>query len=464
MCPRNSSQRGTTIGVPQRLLGRRGDRRGGTLPGLGAPGLIVPRLVGVAGRTLYCSLTEDSRLPEKDSYDAIVVGAGPGGSITALRLAQGGCSVLLLEKRRKIGVPVRCAEATGSRKELERFLPVEDDWISSEIEGIRLNTPGGTVFEKAFPGVGVMLDREKFDAGLARAAARSGAEIVTGCEVTGLLLDESQITGVRIRMRGPESEETIRTRLVVGADGVESLIGRWAGIPTGWRSTEIFSCLEAKIKSSRPCDGHLEFHFGNQVAPGGYGWAFPREGTTWNVGVGVDPARTNRVPARVFAERMIRAFDSECEIMEWLGGAACRSHSLKRIHSEGIVLVGDAAHQPNPLTGGGIMNAMEAGDLAGRLAAGGLRRNRVQPSLARYEKEWRRMVGRANDGYLRLADIIYRYDDSELESLLQTVGAIINRQMGGTNIPRFLRDLFRLPPPVLMASLRLIPMNRWAIF
>lgn len=384
----------------------------------------------------------------------------------ALVLADAGLDVLLLEKRDEIGIPVRCAEATGSRAELERFVEVPDEWITDSIDGARLISPGGKMFEKSFPGVGVMLDRTRFDAGLAEAAAARGAEVRTSTEVTGLLRDGDRVTGVTVANRAGDAapDIDIPARLVVGADGVESLIGRWAGLPTLWKSTEIFSCLEAKVKSSRQGDSVLEFYFGNDVAPGGYGWAFPGGGPIWNVGVGIDATRSGRVPAGPFAERLIDRFDPDCERLEWLGGAACKSPSLAKIYGEGIVLVGDAAHQPNPLTGGGIMNAMEAAAIAGECAAVGLRSGDLTAELARYQKEWHRSVGRVNDVYFRMAELVYRYSDDQLDTLCERIASLLDHQSGHVRPLLFLRDLLSLPRDFVLASLRIIPVNRWAIF
>ncbi|RPJ47670.1 MAG: FAD-binding protein, partial [Candidatus Latescibacterota bacterium] len=153
------------------------------------------------------------------SYDAVVVGAGPGGAIAALRLAEAGLRVLLAEKRERIGFPVRCAEATGPREEIARFVTPEELWFLEGIDGARFVSPRGTVFERATPGIGVMLSRERFDIGLAEAAARAGAEVRTSCEAAGM---ETAGTGGRHRVRFRERGEewSAEARLVVGADGV----------------------------------------------------------------------------------------------------------------------------------------------------------------------------------------------------------------------------------------------------
>jgi len=390
----------------------------------------------------------------RDSYDAVVVGAGPAGSIAALRLAKSGARVLIAEKRPRIGVPVRCAEATGNREEIGQFVEIDESWITAEIGAARFISPSGRVFEKPFPGIGVMVDRERFDAGLAGAAERAGAELRTELEVIGLTRCNGN--GWNVQFRENERPWEGKVRLVVGADGVESLVGRWAGLQSGWKASELYSCLETRIRSERrPGDGCLEFHFGREIAPGGYGWVFPRGDGIWNVGVGVDPSLAERRPARIFLDRLLERVDRDAERLATIAGAACRSRSLKRIAGAGVLLAGDAAHQGNPLTGGGIMNALEGGDLAGRIGAEALSADDLSARrLGRYTDEWARTVGKANDRYLRLADLFYRdYDDEKMEKVWDGVITLFGERTERSVSASLLRGSIALPGDFIRAVL-----------
>jgi len=109
------------------------------------------------------------------SYDIVVIGAGPSGSLCARNLAAKGYQVLLAEKRPVVGVPVRCGEATGRRARLSRFMDVNEDYIETDLNGVILNGPGGVTVRYDKADVGLMVDRALFDQDVARQSVRAGA-------------------------------------------------------------------------------------------------------------------------------------------------------------------------------------------------------------------------------------------------------------------------------------------------
>ena len=162
-------------------------------------------------------------------YDCIVVGGGPAGTTFADIAAQNGLSVIVLEKDREIGVPVRCGEAV-SDKGLRIFHDVEQEWINATITRIRLVAPNERVIEFDLNETGYILDRKIFDSALAKKATENGAVVKTKAYVDGLLFDDDKVVGVTGTFLGDPFE--LSAKIVVGADGVESRVGRWAGLPT----------------------------------------------------------------------------------------------------------------------------------------------------------------------------------------------------------------------------------------
>lgn len=222
----------------------------------------------------------------KKKYDIIVVGAGPAGSTAARLAAQSGAEVLLLEKDRDIGVPVRCAEAV-SKDGIENILqrPVDPNWIADEINRFKFVAPDGTEVYPQVKMTGFVLHRRLFDYDLAKWAAEEGVTVLTRAYVCGLLEHDGYINGVECQYGGENYH--IETSLVIGADGVESRVGRWAGLDTTIRMGDMETCSQVTIQSSKVQSGTCEFYFSQQDFPGGYAWVFPKGNETANVGLGL---------------------------------------------------------------------------------------------------------------------------------------------------------------------------------
>ncbi len=155
-------------------------------------------------------------------YDIIVVGAGPAGSMAARFAAERGVSVLMLEKDRDVGYPVRCGEAI-SKAGVEEFIASDDKWIAARISKFSFNAPDGTEVIIEFGEAGYVLERRIFDYELARTAAEAGAEILTRAYVNGLLFDsDGKVNGVKYEFNGEQKE--IKSKVVIAADGVESRV------------------------------------------------------------------------------------------------------------------------------------------------------------------------------------------------------------------------------------------------
>ena len=155
----------------------------------------------------------------KTAYDLIVVGAGPAGSAAAMRAAQAGLDVLLVEKRQEIGVPVRCGEATDIETTV-RFMELDQRWIANHVESYAIFNGAGDFVSVPPSGDTIILDRKVFDEALAAQAVRAGAEVRVNTAAVDLIRAGDAIVGVRLQSFGKSFN--VRARLVVAADGVES--------------------------------------------------------------------------------------------------------------------------------------------------------------------------------------------------------------------------------------------------
>ncbi|MGB3943439.1 MAG: NAD(P)/FAD-dependent oxidoreductase [Methanothrix sp.] len=381
--------------------------------------------------------------------DLVVVGAGPAGSMTAKAAAEAGLKVVMLEKRQEIGDPVRCAEGV-SKASLKKLADPDPAWISAEVKGARIRAPDGTEIviseDRAGAEVGYVLERKVFDRALAQKAAEAGAKVMVKTRALGLLWDEGVPTGVTAQFLGERFK--IEAPLVIGADGVESKVGRWAGIDTALKPKDIETCAQFLVQDGKIDDDYCEFCLGNQIAPGGYVWSFPKGRGIANVGIGVLGSKSDPgMPMRLLREFMKARFP-DGKVLEVVAGGVPVSGPIERTVADGVILVGDAARQSDPITGGGIINAMNAGVMAGEIAADLVPKGELDSdSLRVYEKRWRETIGKHISRNFAVKEFFVDLTDDDLNQLVHSLDGIDVAEM---NLRGLLKVLVRQNPRHLL--------------
>lgn len=381
----------------------------------------------------------------KERYDVIVVGGGPAGSWAAKHAAEKGVSVLLLEKDREIGLPVRCGEGV-SVADLSRVVDVQEPWIAMKVSGARIIAPDGTVVEAYPDEKGYVLHRKIFDADLAAMAAKAGAEIRTKAYVCGLLTENGRVRGVRVIHLGHEFR--ISASVVIGADGIESRVGRWAGLRTQVSPEDMVSCMQFTLTHDSIDSKTAEFRVGERVAPGGYLWIFPKGDRTANVGLGISGAHSLNKKPIFYLREFVEFMFPGASVLTVVAGGVPSVPPLQEMVLDGLMLAGDAAHQVNPLTGGGIVNAMIAGRMAGRVAAEAVLAGNVsRKRLSAYPNEWHRLEGKNHAICFKIRSVIHRFKDEEFNRVAQVLLKIPSSELTSFNIFKSL--LFKHPKLLL---------------
>jgi digeranylgeranylglycerophospholipid reductase len=394
----------------------------------------------------------------KERYDVIVVGAGPAGSTAAWSAARLGAKVLVLDRRRELGVPVQCGEALNEDILKELGISPDPKWALNKTNAVKLVSPSGTevrIAEKKLTGkAGYILDRKIFDKYLATLAAKAGADFMVGALVTGLLMEDNKPMGVEGIGIGGRFE--FFSDVIIAADGIGSRVARWAGIPTNLKLSDIESGVQFQMVGvDFESPEMMEFYFGSKIAPGGYAWIFPKGDDIANVGLGVLGSRAER-PAieylRAFVEKMPNL--KKGKIIEINAGGVPVSGPLKKTVKSGLMVVGDAARQVNPLTGGGIDSAMRAGSIAGEVAAKAVREGDTsEKRLAEYERRWRELMGRRLERYLKAKEVFVSLTDGDLDRLAKALSEV---KFEGISLTEILRVLVRAHPRLLWKLRRLL--------
>ena len=363
----------------------------------------------------------------KNEYDVVVIGAGPAGSITAKTAAEKGLTVLLIEKRQEIGDPVRCAEGV-SKVWLRKHIEPDHSWICADVKGSRIFSPDGTMIEMseeiAGGEVGYVLERKIFDRALAYEASKAGAEVRVKTRATGLIIENGFVKGVKVSHLG--QSYNINAKIVIGADGVESKVGRWAGINTSIKPADIETCAQYLLSGTGIDQNYCYFYLGNEVAPAGYVWIFPKGKGMANVGIGILGNKSgNGKHAIDYLNDFVEDKYPDAKILEVDVGGVPVSGTIEKTIVDGLMLVGDAARQSDPITGGGIINAMEVGKIAGEVAYNAISKGDVSTkALQEYEDKWRKTIGREIDNSLIVKETFTKFTDKELNSLAYSLEGV----------------------------------------
>jgi len=353
-------------------------------------------------------------------YDIVIVGAGPAGTVAGRFAAEQGASVLILEKDRDVGYPVRCGEAV-SKEGITPFIQPDQKWIASEINTFIFVSPDGTEVKINFDQTGYILDRRIFDYELGKLAVMSGAKILTKAYAYDLIWDNSKITGLKFEHNGEKKE--VKAKIIIGADGVESRVGRWAGIETHTKISDMECCVQYTISNLKLNSNACYFYFGKEVSPGGYLWVFPKGTNSANMGLGIGGDRAKfRSPLSYINQFIEKNFSYASKLTMVSGGVPC-SITLKEIAKENIMLVGDAARQVNPLSGGGIVSGMIGGSIAGEIAGKAIKEKNLK-LLYDYPQIWYERVGRKHEIYYKIKNAIYNFSDEILNSIAHSVTKI----------------------------------------
>ena len=337
--------------------------------------------------------------------DVIVVGAGPAGSTTAVYLAQQGYDVLLLDRhqfpRDKTcgdAVPAGAIDTLSHLGMGEKIQQAVERGELYPLESMLLVSPKGhelvAPFHKgAGGGDSYVAPRLYFDAIIQDHAVASGATF-RQAQVIGPLQENGRVVGVKVKENGRTQD--ITSKIVIGADGVTSVLTRTLRPKEnqhvdGHRAV----ALRAYIEGLEEFPRQVEFYFYNQILPG-YAWIFPIGKNRANIGLGMrlDHFRSKKqsledmldifLAMPVIKKRLQPGWKLH-DVATWQLNFGSQKH-LKHVY-DGAILVGDAAGFINPLTGGGIHNAIISAKLAARTAHEGLQQGDVsRTNLQIYEQ------------------------------------------------------------------------------
>ncbi len=385
--------------------------------------------------------------------ELIVVGGGPVGTTVAFHAAKA-LRTVVLEEHPQIGSPVQC---TGLVHPRVVDMVSGGSSVLNQLTGFRMHFPGGDVLDIGSDEVkAVVIDREKFDRTCCDRALDAGAELITDARFTSFTREHGKLRVIYGPTSAPKS---VTGDILVGADGYKSKVGKQAGIG---RPKKIVRGIQVDIEHKLDDQSKVDVYLGRKVAPGFFAWMLPC-GEFTRVGLGVSEGQgTPQTHLSVLLEELGLKNVKRKNIVS----GAIPVGASTRTYADNILIVGDAAAQTKPLSGGGLFTGIIAARCAAETAVLAHERNDLSAaSLSSYQHAWRSEIGKEVDRGYHVRRAFMGLSDRKLDA----IGAIFQKEkvrkvlaQGDIDHPsRIASPLLRAAPSLVIFSPQIIGSFLW---
>jgi digeranylgeranylglycerophospholipid reductase len=384
-----------------------------------------------------------------DEYDIAVAGGGPVGCFVAEQLMSKGRNVVLLEEHKIIGEPVHCAGLVTQRV-FDITKCSHTGIVQNKIYGAYIHSPAGSTLTIGGDYVrGLVINRQRFDETLSENAQIAGAELLTGYKVVSAKKEKNHITLI---IQQNEQTLTVRCNILIGADGSHSHIRNIFEFP---KPIEKLQGIGAELSDTTLTPHFVHIFVGHRIAPGFFAWVIPTnvQGTTARIGLCIG-RQTNHPLQHYFTALLQQPLLQGTNVMKRFGGAIPLG-PLKKTVDDHIMLVGDAAAQVKPTSGGGIYTGLLCATQCAIVAEEALQKQQFDADfLKRYHTKWTKEIGRELSLGMRFRKIFTNLTDEQLTKYLEKLNNkktidIINTN-GDIDFPsRLALPLIRTSPSLL---------------
>jgi digeranylgeranylglycerophospholipid reductase len=376
----------------------------------------------------------------------VVVGGGPIGAVAARCAAEAGASVLLAERREGLNRSSCCTGLVSPRT--LATLGVSTESVLREIRGVTVRGPDGRRLElSADHTKALVIDRTRVERELHERARAAGVDVRLATEAVSASRDA-------IVLASDKGPTQVSASVVIGADGPRSRVAQWFGLPPPERFVHAAQAV-VEADPAVPAD-RIEVVLGEAVAPGFFAWAVPAEAGRLRVGLGVVPP----FDPSEHLDRLLSARFPGSKVLSRTGGWIPVAPAPRTV-ADSVLLVGDAAGQVKPLSGGGLFLGGICARIAGRIAAETALSGAPSRRAAAYESEWKSAIGREIAFGRSLRRIGGALSDRELNAMIDAFDEpdLLSFLAERADIDRFHRlpDELAARPQLWGKVLRLLP-------
>lgn len=375
--------------------------------------------------------------------DVVVVGGGPVGCFVSGILAKRGFDVVVVEEHGEVGNPACCAGIVGVNG-LKDLGIKPGEWVLGKLRRAVIYPPSNEPIELTRGKVeAFVIDRAEFDRSLAMEAAKAGANFSLKSRCTGVKLGDEPVVNIR-GVRGGQ----LKARLVIGADGPTSVIAREAGLV---KSGRFLKGAQMEVVANVP-DDTAEVYFGRSFAPGFFGWLV-QAGDVARVGICCvegDPMRM--LYNFVGKHPVVSSKVSGGKVLNICIGPIPKPWSRK-LYGDHVMLVGDAAGQVKPLTGGGIYFGLSCARMAAEVAVRALEGEPDRKALQAYERAVEDRFGEEFRLGIRARRVFEQMPDEDLNAvfgllLREDIRELVLKNFGFDQHIRLIRTLLPEMPRI----------------
>lgn len=363
------------------------------------------------------------------AVDIAVVGGSVSGGAAAYTAAGNHASVALFEEHRDLGYPNHCPGHISIAGLRRVGIKLPHQLVENEIYGGKFYSPRGYELTFTFPEpVFLVMNRVGLERYLVMEAGRKGAEIQVGSRVVGI---SKEYNGHRsLQVKHDSESESWDAKVVLDAEGFSATLSKQIGLPSPSMKMAVYGA-HAIIEGAEDLEeGLVEVYYGNRVAPGFYAWIIPMKDGRAKIGLASNVGSTKRYMQYFMNEHPIASKKlKNCKILYELYYPITLGGPTSKTYTDGFMVIGNAASQVKPTTGGGIIFGMLSGRLAAEVALDAVAKgNCSAQNLAVYEQLWRQELGFDLDAMLWIRRILNRLSDERLDKIFE-----VYLRMGGPN-------------------------------